>query len=428
MAQTTRVVVVDGCRTPFLRSGTEFTDLTAYDLGRHAVAGLLHRTRIDPAAVDMLVMGTVVQDVRTTNLAREVGLASGLPDSCPAYTVTVACVSSLQAILDGVRAIASGAAEVVIAAGAETFSDAPIRFRRAVRKRLIAAQKTHGLLGRLKLFGSLKLADLLPEAPAIAELSTGETMGQNGERLAKRLGVSREEQDEFAMMSHHRAAKAAADGLLARQIVPLFLPPRYAPIAADNGIRGDTTREKLARLRPAFDRRFGTLTAGNSSFLTDGAAAVLLMTEVKAERFGLEPLAAVRSSAVTAQDPLEELLLGPAFAAPRALDCAGLSLEEIDVVELHEAFAAQVLGVLKVMEDEKFCRERLGRDTALGRIDRERLNAWGGSLSVGHPFGATGARLVANCCHRMRHEGGRYGLVSACAGGAIGIAMVLERP
>ncbi|MFH1176311.1 MAG: acetyl-CoA C-acyltransferase, partial [Acidobacteriota bacterium] len=293
---------------------------------------------------------------------------------------------------------------------------------------LIAAQKTRGLLGRLRLFGSLKLSDLLPEAPAIAEFSTGETMGQNGERLAKRLGISREEQDEFAMTSHHRAARAAADGLLARQIVPLFLPPRYAPIAADNGIREDTTREKLARLRPAFDRRFGTLTAGNSSFLTDGAAAVLLMTEVKAERYGLEPLAVVRSSAVTGQDPLEELLLGPAFATPRALDCAGLSLEEIDVVELHEAFAAQVLGVLKVMEDEKFCRERLGRDGALGRIDRARLNAWGGSLSVGHPFGATGARLVANCCHRMRHEGGRYGLVSACAGGAIGIAMVLERP
>ena len=427
MGANSPVVVVDGCRTPFLRSGTEFFDLTGYDLGRAAVAGLLQRTRIDPEIVELLVLGTVLQDPRTTNLAREVGLASGLPHSCVAHTVTMACVSSLQAFLDAMRAIQTGAAEVAIAAGADTLSDAPIRFRRAVRRRLIAAQKARGAAATFRLLAGLRPSDLLPETPAIAEYSTGETMGQTCERLAKRYRISREAQDAFASDSHRRAAKATADGLLARQIVPVYPPPRFAPIAADNGIRGDSTPEKLAKLPPAFDRTFGTVTAGNASFLTDGAAAVLLMSERCAERLGVAPIAVVRGTAATGMDPKEELLLGPVFAGPRALDAAGWRLEDVDVVELHEAFAAQVLAVLGLLEDDRYCRERLGRTGAVGRVDRARLNAWGGSLSVGHPFGATGARLIATCCHRLQHEKARSGLVAACAGGALGIAIALER-
>lgn len=427
MSANSRVAVIDGCRTPFLRSGTEFFDVTGHELGRMAVAGLLHRTGIDPSAVELLVMGAVLQDPRATNVAREVGLSAGLPDSCAAYTVTMACISSLQAFVDAARAIATGAVDVAIAGGLDTLSDAPIRFRRAVRRRLIAAQRSRGARATLKLLAGLKLSDLLPEAPAIAELSTGETMGQTCERLAKRYGVARHEQDEYALASHRRAARATAEGLLARQIVPAWPPPHFAPVTADNGIRGETTLEKLASLPPAFDRAFGTVTAGNASFLTDGAAAVLLTSERKAAELGLTPAAILRGVSVTAMDPREELLLGPAFAAPRALDQAGWRLEDVGVVELHEAFAAQVLAVLKVMEDDRFCRERLGRGGAVGRVDRARLNAWGGSLSVGHPFGATGARLLATCCHRLQHENARTGLVTACAGGALGIAIALER-
>jgi acetyl-CoA acyltransferase len=427
MGANSRVVVVDGCRTPFLRSGTDFFDVTGHELGRMAVSGLLHRTGIDPGAVELLVMGAVLQDPRATNVAREVVLSSGLPDSCAAYTVTMACISSLQAFVDAARAIATGAVEVAIAAGLDTLSDAPIRFRRAVRRRLIAAQKARGAAGKLKLLAGLKPSDLLPEAPAIAELSTGETMGQTCERLAKRYGIARAEQDEYALASHLRAARATAEGLLARQIVPAWPPPRFAPVTADNGIRGDTTIERLAALPPAFDRKLGTVTAGNSSFLTDGAAAVLLTSERKAAELGLAPIAVLRSMTVSAMDPREELLLGPAFATPRALDEAGWRLEDIDVIELHEAFAAQVLAVLQALEDERFCRERLGRGGPVGRIDRGRLNAWGGSLSVGHPFGATGARLLTTCCHRLQHENARTGLVTACAGGALGIAIALER-
>jgi acetyl-CoA acyltransferase len=421
-----RVVVVDGCRTPFCRSGTAFNDLSTYDLGRLAVAGLVQRTRIDPAAVDLLVMGTVIADPRTSNLGREVVLGTQLPRSCPAYTVSVACVSSLQAFLDAARAIATGAAEVAIAAGAETLSDAPIRFRRPVRERLIASQRAKGPLGYVKLLRGLKARDLLPEPVALAEFSTGEVMGANCERLAKRMGISREEQDRYALASHQRAARAAEQGQLARQIVPVRVPPTYAAVAQDNGVRGDSTLERLASLRPAFDRRFGTVTAGNSSYLTDGAAAVLLASEEAARALGLEPLAALRGSAVAALDPLEELLLGPALTLPRALDAASCELAQVGVLELHEAFAAQVLAVLKLLADDRFCRERLGRDRAVGAVDRERLNAWGGSLSVGHPFGATGARLITTCCHRMQAERARYGAVAACAAGAIGVGLVFE--
>ncbi|HHQ49182.1 MAG TPA: acetyl-CoA C-acyltransferase, partial [Acidobacteria bacterium] len=389
-----RAVLVDGCRTPFCRSGTALADMSSYDLGRAAVAALLHRSGIDPELVELLVMGTVLADPATSNLGREVVLGSGLPDSCPAYTVTVACVSSLQSALDCVRSIETGAVQVAICAGAETLSDAPIRYRKSVRKRLIASQKARGTGDYLKLLRGLRLKDLAPEPVALAEFSTGEIMGENGERLAKRLGITRRAQDEYALRSHHRAARATEQGLLARQIAPLFVRPRFEPLRADNGVRGDTTLDKLARLRPAFDRRFGTLTAGNSSYLTDGASALLLMSEEAAERHGYRPLAVVKSTAVAALDPLEELLLGPAVTIPKALEAAEIELGDAGVVEIHEAFAAQVLAVLQLLEDPEWARERLGRDEPVGTIDPERLNAWGGSLSVGHPFGATGGRLL----------------------------------
>ena len=423
-----RVVVVDGCRTPFCRSGTAFTDLKSYDLGRMAVSGLLHRTAIDPEVVDLLVMGTVISDPATSNLGREVVLASQLPSSCPAYTVSVACVSSLQSFLDAARAIATGGADVAIAAGAETLSDAPIRYRRSVRKRLIKAQKARGPGDYLALLKGLGPSDLLPEPVALAEYSTGEIMGENCERLAKRYGINREVQDAYAARSHQRAAAATADGSLGAQIVPAFVPPKGTAVREDNGIRGDSTMESLAKLQPAFDRRFGTITAGNSSYLTDGGAAVLLASEEAAKRFGLEPIATLRSAAVAALDPLEELLLGPALTLPQSLDAAGLQLADIEVVELHEAFAAQVLAVLQLLDDPDWCSERLGRDEPVGAIELDRLNKWGGSLSVGHPFGATGARLITNCCQRMVVEEAKHGVVAACAAGAIGIGLVFERP
>jgi acetyl-CoA acyltransferase len=421
-----RVALVDGCRTPFLRSGTGYADLMAYELGAMAVAGLLKKTRVPPESVDRLLFGTVLQEPRTSNVAREVGLAVGLPNTCPATTVTAACISSAVAIASAAEAITAGQAEVVIAGGVETLSDVPIRFKRPVRKRLIAAQKARGAADYFALLKGLAPADLLPDAPAIAEFSTGLTMGDNGELLAKRFGIGREAQDHWAMTSHHRAARATAEGLYRDQILPAYVPPDFTPVVSDNGVRADTSLDKLARLPPAFDKRFGTVTAGNSSFLTDGAAACLLMSEERAKELGCTPLAYLTAAALVAIDPVEELLLGPVFATPAALDAAGLALSEIDVWEVHEAFAAPVLAVVRLLADESYCQERLGRP-ALGSIDTARLNAWGGSLSVGHPFGATGARLVTTCARRLIHEGGRHGLVTACAAGALGHALVLER-
>lgn len=424
--QGREVVVVDGARTPFLRSGTGFSELMAYELGALAVSGLLQKSGLDPARLDRLIMGTVIAEPRTSNLAREVALSAGL-QQVPAYTVTAACTSANVAVASAVEAIAVGAADVVIAGGAETMSDVPIRFSKPLRKRLLAAQKARGAGDYAKLLAGLKPADILPDAPAIEEFTTGLSMGESAERLAKRFHISREDQDVYAYESHHRAADATRDGLLADQVLPVRVPPTFEPIAADNGIRGDTTLEKLAKLPPVFDRQFGTVTAGNASFLTDGAAATLLMSAETAEELGLEPLATVRAMSQVALDPLEELLLGPAFAIPKALAQAGLTLEQLDVIELHEAFAAQMLANMAALQDDAFCREHLGLERALGAIDRDRLNAWGGSLSIGHPFGATGSRLVTTAAQRLKHENGRHALVAACAAGALGSALILER-
>jgi acetyl-CoA acyltransferase len=372
-------------------------------------------------------MGTVLSDPAISNLAREVGLAAGLSTSCPAYTVSAACASGNVAVANAVLAIAAGQADVAVAGGAELLSDPPIRVRRPLRKRLVAAQKARGLGDYLALLRGLAPADLLPEIPAIAEYSTRLTMGETAERLAKRYGISRHDQDSFALRSHRLAAVAAADGRLADELVPVFPPPGFRPEAADNGVRPDTSLEKLAKLPTVFDRELGTVTAGNSSFLTDGAAACLLMSEERATRLGAEPLAAFVSIGTTAADPLEELLLGPVFSIPRALDAAGLRLDEVGVVEMHEAFAAQMIACLRLLGDDDFCRERLGRDGAVGVVRDDRLNRLGGSLAVGHPFGATGARLVTSCGLRMARESSRFGLAATCAAGAIGHAFLLER-
>ncbi len=421
------VVVVDGCRTPFARSETELRDLGAYELGRTAIAGLLRRVAIDPAEIGLVAMGTVIQDPNTSNVARECALGANVPASVPAFTVTAACISANVAFREAAHAIRARDVDVAIAGGTETLSDVPIRWSRPLRRRLMASRKVKGPSGWLKLLRGLRPRDLAPDVPAIADFSTGLTMGQNCERLAKRFGITREAQDAFAMRSHRLAAEAAASGLLTEPVVPAPVPPRFERATADNGIRGDTSMEKLAALRPAFDRRFGTITAGNSSFLTDGASAVLLMSEERAGVLGIRPLARVVDDVLVAMDPLEELLLGPGLAIPKLLDRIGLGLDDIDVFELHEAFAAQVLAVQIVLADDAFARERLGRDRAVGRIPEAKLNRWGGSLSVGHPFGATGGRLVTTCCRRLEHENGRYGMVAACASGALGYALVLER-
>lgn len=421
------VAVVDGSRIPFLRAGGGYAELIAYDLARMAIAGALRRSGLAPDALDAVVLGSVIQNAATSNVARDAALAAGVPDTVPAHTVTVACISANRAIADAAMTIAGGRAQAVLAGGVEMLGDVPIGFTREVRRRFFDSRKYRSALDWRHFFAGLKLSELMPRAPGIAEFSTGETMGRSADRLAAAFGITREAQDAYALRSHQGAARARAGGLLALEITPVTAPRRFEALAADDGIREDSSLERLAALRPAFVKPFGTVTAGNSSPLTDGAAVTLLMDEERAVAEGRPVRARVRDFVFNAQDPGDELLLGPAYAVPRLLERNGLSWGDLDVIEIHEAFAGQVLAVLAALESDAFARERLGRDARVADIDLERINPWGGSVSLGHPFGATGARLVNTAVHRLAHEDGRLALVTACAAGGQGHAMLLER-
>lgn len=421
-----KVVLIDGCRTPFLKSGTDFRDLMAYDLARYAISALLKRNPIDPVEIDRVILGTVIQEVQTSNVAREAALAAGIPDSVPAHTVTMACISSNQAITSGLELIKTGQADIVLAGGTETMSDVPIRFKKKVRKKLLKAQKMKTPTQFLSLLKGLKPSDFLPEAPSISEFSSGETMGQSADRMAARFGVTREEQDAFALRSHLLADKAFDEGFYDDEVVPVLPPPKFNPVEKDNGIRGDSTLEQLGKLRPAFIKPHGTITAGNASFLTDGGSAVLLMSEKKAKELGLTPKAELKSYTYVAQDPQDELLLGPAYATPKVLEMEKMKLGDVDVIEFHEAFAGQILSNLKALSSKEFA-ENNGQKEPVGDIDIDLFNTRGGSLSLGHPFGATGARLLTTTANRLIKEDGEIGLLAACAAGGQGHAMIVKR-
>ncbi|MEM7106434.1 MAG: thiolase family protein [Bacteroidota bacterium] len=420
------IVFIDGCRTPFLRSGGAYIDLMSYQLGQFAIKGLLLKTGIDPKEIDSVVMGTVISNVQTSNVAREAALTAGIPYSTPCQTVSQACISANRAISNGIMEIMSGQAEVVVAGGVENTSDSPIGYKKAMRKKLFKAQKLKGMGDSLKFLFSLRPGDFLPDRPRVAEYSTNRTMGQDCEILVSNLKVNREEQDAFAARSHQLAAKAMEKGHLQEEMCEVSLPPKFKSIKKDNGIRPDTNEEKLARLRPAFDKKYGSLTAGNSSFLTDGGAAVLIMTEEKAKSLGLKPKAKIVDFVFTGQSLEDELLLGPTYATSRILKKTGMSLSDFDVIEFHEAFAGQIMANLNALASDEFARKKLGREIAVGKMPMEKFNLWGGSLSIGHPFGATGARLVTTTANRLIKEKGRYGLLAACAAGAHGHAMILE--
>ncbi len=423
-----RVAIVAGCRTPFAKAGTVFRDLTAVDLAKACVRELLERTEVDPGALGTVVMGQVIASAKAPNLGREAMLGAGLPPRIPASTVNRACASANQAIADVASQILLGHVDGGIAGGAESLSDVPILHSRKMARALVAASKAKSLGARLSAFAGIRLRDLVPDTPAIAEPSTGLSMGQSAEKMAKENGITREEQDQIAFLSHRNAAAATDDGRLPAEVCPVFVAPQYAgAVTTDNLVRRDTTLAALAALPPVFDRRYGTVTAGNASPLTDGAAAVLLMAEDKARAEGYEPLAFIRSWAVAAVDPAGQLLMGPGLAIPMALDRAGLKLSDMDLIDMHEAFAAQVASNIQALESETWAREKLGRSTAVGKVDRERLNVTGGSIAIGHPFGATGARITTTLASELKRRNGKFGLLSVCAQGGMGFAMVLER-
>ena len=422
-----RAAIVAGVRTPFAKAGTVFADVNAVQLSRHVAKELLYRTGLDGREIDEVIWGQVVASPLTPNVGREVSLLPQMPPTVPAYTLNRACASGAQAITNAADQIVLGHSDVVLAGGVESLSDVPILHSRRFSKLLVEASKAKTLTQRLSVFSRVRPRDLVPVSPAIAEPSTGETMGQSAEKMAKENGISREAQDELALRSHLRAAAGTADGRLTAEIVP-WLGGRNLdePVTADNGIRPDTSLDQLAKLRPVFDKRYGTVTAGNASPLTDGASAVLLMSEEKADALGYTPLAYVRSYAMSAVDPGWQLLMGPATAVPRALERAGIAWSDLGLVEIHEAFAAQVLSNIQAWGSEDWAR-RLGLSGVVGEVDWERTNVMGGSIAIGHPFAATGGRIVTTLANEMARRDVQFGLVSICAQGGMGYAVVLER-
>ncbi len=421
-----RVAIVAGVRTPFARAGTALKDLTAIDLGRAAVAELVQRTNLDGSLVDLLVFGTVVPSVTAPNIAREVSLLPHFPKTLQAFTVGRACASANQAITDAADQIMLGHAHIAIAGGAESLSQVPILHSRGMSDVLVAASKAKSITQRVATIARLRPRDFVPITPAISEPSTGETMGQSADKMAKINGISREDQDWFALRSHRNAAQGTTDGRLTAEIVPVPAPPAYDMLAHDNGVRSDSSFEQLSALRPAFDRLYGTVTAGNASPLTDGGAAVLLMSEERALALGYAPLAFIKSYAYAAVDPGEQLLQAPVIAAPIALVRAGLTLADMDLVEMHEAFAAQVLSNIQGLASSAWAA-RAGFAKPTGEIDQARLNVMGGSLSIGHPFGATGARVLTTLCNELARRGAQFGMLTVCAAGGMGHAMIVER-
>ncbi len=427
MNHNKQAVIVAGLRTPFAKRRTALKHFSPLDLGKLVCAELLERVDLDPKEVDQVVFGQVIPSVQAPNVAREIVLGIGIPTAIASYTVSKACITSYQSTVNVLQAIHDGVIDCGIAGGTESASDVPFIASKPFQEALYDASSAKTLLKRLAAFSRLSPGDLLPQAPAIAEPSTGETMGEAGERMAKENGISRESQDEFARRSHQRAAQAWREGKFADEVMPVHIPPDFREtLVEDNLLRPESDLATYAKLKPVFDRKYGTVTAGNSSPLTDGASALLLMNEAKAKALGMPILGRIRSYAFAGLDPSDQLLLGPAYATPIALDRAGVTLADMDLIDMHEAFAATVLSTIQAFESATFAQEKLNRSQPIGAVDWDKLNVNGGSIAMGHPFAATGAREIAQTLGELKRRGGGLALCTACAAGGMGAAMVLE--
>ena len=422
-----RVAIVAGLRTPFAKQWTAYREISALDLANIVVAEMLQRIDLDPHEIQQVVYGQVIPSVEAPNIAREVVLATGMPKEIEAYSVSRACATSYQSTVNVAEAIMAGTIDTGVAGGADSASNVPITVSKPLADALVAATKARSIGERMQAFAGLRPRDLAPVPPAIKEYSTGLTMGESAEKMAKENHITREAQDEFAHRSHALAAKAWAEGKFDDEVMEVFVPNRFKEeIREDNLIRKDTAIDKYAKLKPAFDRKHGTVTAGNSSPLTDGASALVLMREDKAKAHGFDVLGFIRSYAFAALDPAGQLLMGPSYATPIALDRAGVKASDLDLIDMHEAFAAQILSNTQAFESNQWAEKHLGRSEKIGNIDWDKFNVTGGSISIGHPFAATGARQITQTLRELKRRGGNLALCTACAAGGLGAAMVLE--
>jgi len=419
-----RVAVVAGCRTPFLRIATDYSQIPARLLGAHLVAEMVERSDIDKSLIDALVFGQVVLNPGTPNLAREVVMNANLPTSVDAYSVSRACASSYQSAVDVILNIQTGNIDIGIAGGVDVMSQPSFSMNKKMTEAIIRSNYNKG--SKLKAFKGIGLKDLMPRQPAIKEPSSDLTMGQAAEKMAKENGISRDDQDALAHRSHANASNAWKEGWFDEQVMDVIMAPDYEAVSKDNLVRDNSDLSKYAKLKPVFDRENGSVTAANSSPLTDGASAVILMSENKAKELGLTPLGFIKSHAFAAIDPNWQMLMGPSFATPKALDNAGLTLKDMDLIDMHEAFAAQVLSNTQAFASKSFAQERLNRSKPIGEVDFDKFNVSGSSIALGHPFAATGTRQLTQMLYDLKRTGGQFGLITACAAGGLGAAMIVE--
>jgi len=424
--QGERIAIVAGLRTPFAKQATAFHGVPAVDLGKLVVNELLKRNDVDPKIIDQLVFGQVVQMPEAPNIAREIVLGTGMNVHTDAYSVSRACATSFQSTVNITESIMAGLIDVGVAGGADSSSVAPIGVSKKFARMLLDLSKTKTLAQKLSLIKTLRFKDILPVPPAVAEYSTGISMGQTAEQMAKTHNISRQSQDELAHRSHTLATQSWAEGKLAGEVMAAHCEPFKSFIDKDNCIRENSELAGYAKLRPVFDRKHGTVTAANSTALTDGASAILMMREGRAKELGYQPLGYIKSYGFAAIDVWQDMLMGPSYATPIALKRAGMELNDLDLIEMHEAFAAQALANIKMFASAKFAKENLGRNKAIGEIDMDKFNVMGGSLAYGHPFAATGTRLIVQTLNELRRRGGGIGLTTACAAGGLGAAMIVE--
>ncbi|MFT5675618.1 MAG: acetyl-CoA acyltransferase [Paraglaciecola sp.] len=421
-----RIAIVAGLRTPFAKMATYFHGVPAVDLGKMVVNEMLARNNFDPKLIEQLVYGQVVQMPEAPNIARELVLGTGMNVHTDAYSVSRACATSFQSTVNIAESMMLGNIGIGIAGGADSTSVSPIGVSKKLARALTDLQKTKTLGQKWTVMKKLGFKDLLPVPPAVAEYSTGLSMGQTAEQMAKSHHISRADQDALAHRSHTLAAQSWTEGKLASEVMTAYAEPFSRALEQDNNIRFDSKLESYAKLRPVFDRKHGTVTAANATPLTDGASAVLMMTESKAKAMGYQPLGYIKSYAFAAIDVWEDMLMGPSYATPMALDKAGMTLNDLTLIEMHEAFAAQTLANLKMFASDKFSQEKLGRKKATGEIDMDKFNVMGSSLAYGHPFAATGTRMITQMLNELNRRGGGTGLLTACAAGGLAVAMIVE--
>jgi acetyl-CoA acetyltransferase family protein len=422
-----RVALIDGIRTPFCKMGTSFKDMSAWSLGRIVAREVIERTGIDPKHIDEVIFGNVAQPPDAANISRIIALHSGIPQTTPAFTVHRNCASGLEAIVTAALKIRAAEAWTILAGGTESMSNIPFYLTKELQDILSQWNRAKSFIERLTTLSSLRPKHLAPRIGlqlGLTDPACGLNMGQTAEVLAKEFGITREEQDQFSLMSHQRAQQARA--LLREEIVPVIPEPGYHDVVEhDNGPRENQTLEALAKLKPVFDRRSGTVTAGNSSQITDGAASILVMAESRAKELGLRPLGYLRAFAFAGVEP-QRMGIGPAHAIPKVLKKARMKLSDIQAIEINEAFAVQVLSCQRALASENFAKT-FGYEGFTAEIDPKILNIHGGSIALGHPVGASGTRLVLTMLKHMNRNNLQTGLVSLCIGGGQGAALILER-